>query len=727
MQTGWGAMNGWQRFGLRTGVILLAGAVVGLPVNDLFKYGLLFAIVVTAFAGSVSSQGKRWIGAVVLTIVVIAGHRFFPAPRIDEGFNAFVPPSAANTPTGLPDDVLRGLTAQFNKQYPPAQRCADPGRGCWRPDRADAMNGYSFSADGIFDKGEFSRRVTGIRFSDPVWLRAGTVNELLYNWPDDSSDVKRFERDRHSLNVFGRFRVTFPLVLTYRFPASFAGSELCWHGIVYWEKAGGGYEEAKHDTFACRVLRAEDTGHKIYAASILRDAQLAMTLRAAWTVQLRRVLELGLTVAGIIGVGLMLIKIERRRLLLPATLIGATSLLVLFTDIHFIGGFRPLDGGDDGIVYEGFGRSIAQYLLAGDFVNALQGEEPVYYFTPGFRYFRALERIVFGDTFLGYFSIILLLPFLALALAKRLMPANFALGLILLFVVTPAGVLFGSTITDYITAAARGYGDPFAFALVLAGFVAIVPATQDGRLNLTGAFLGGLSLAMATFCRPNLLLACGMMMACALFIGARQRQWTWCIALLIGFATLAISPLHNWVFGHSTIPFSDNVNQPQTLLMPPSDYFRAAYDMLSLNFGSTYVSRAFAQLGRWLSGTHKLMIAIPVNLAAFLVLLRVGIFGRGFAPWLRAVALATLLQHGIGICYVNYDRYNLLTWLLTAVITFAWLAIEGMPLIARRWPDLCSRLANAPGSLWFGRWFNRLQRWFDFYGPDQSTPAPMPR
>ncbi len=727
MQTGWGAMNGWQRFGLRAGVILLAGAVVGLPVNELFEYGLLLAIVVTAFAGSVSSEGGRWIGAIVLAALVIAGHRLFPAPRIDEGFNAFVPPSVAGGPTGLPDDVLRGLTAQYNKQYPPAQRCADPGRGCWRPDRAAAMNGYSFSADGIFDRAEFSRRVTGIRFSDPVWLRIGTLNDLIYNWPDNISDVKRFERDRRSLNVFDRFHVTFPLVLTWRFPADFAGSELCWHGILYLEKAGGGYEEARHDTFACRVLRAEDTGRNIYAASILRDAPLAVTLQASWTVQLRRILELGLTVVGIVGIGVMLIKVERRRLLLPATLIGVTSALTLFADIHFLGGFRPLDGGDDGIMYEGFARNIVQYLLAGDFVNALKGDEAIYYFTPGFRYFRALERLLFGDTFLGYFSIILVLPFLALSLAKRLMPMNFALGLILLFAVTPAGVLFGSTITDYIVAAARGYGDPFSFALVLAGFVAIIPATQDSKLNVTGALFGGFLLAMATFCRPNMLLAAGMMIICALLIGARQREWRWCAAMIIGFATLAISPLHNWVFGHSTIPFSDNVNQPQTLLMPPSDYFRAAYEMLTLNFGSTYVSRAFAQLDRWLSGTHKLMIAIPINLAAFLVLLRVGIFSRRFTPWLRAVALATLLQHGIGICYVNYDRYNLLTWLLTAIVTFAWLANEGIPLFTRHWPELSERIASAPLNQRLAGWFNRLQHAFDFHGTNQSTPGAGPR
>ena len=36
----------------------------------------------------------------------------------------------------------------------------------------------------------------------------------------------------------------------------------------------------------------------------------------------------------------------------------------------------------------------------------------MFYFTPGTRYLRALERLIFGETNLGSLSLILLLPFL---------------------------------------------------------------------------------------------------------------------------------------------------------------------------------------------------------------------------------------------------------------------------------------------------------------------------
>jgi len=128
------------------------------------------------------------------------------------------------------------LDRQFAEQYPPERRCADfHGGGCWRPDRTAAQDGFAFSADGIFERGPYSRRVTGIDFSDPIHARLGVVNEGIYNWSDDASDISRFERDRRSFNLFNRYRLTAPLFIVYRFPAAFAGSTLCWRGDVLWE------------------------------------------------------------------------------------------------------------------------------------------------------------------------------------------------------------------------------------------------------------------------------------------------------------------------------------------------------------------------------------------------------------------------------------------------------------------------------------------------------------
>ena len=133
------------------------------------------------------------------------------------------------------------------------------------------------------------------------------------------------------------------------------------------------------------------------------------------------------------------------------------------------------------------------------------------------------------------------------------------------------------------------------------------------------------------------------------------------------------SPLHNYVFAGVFVPFTTSVNLPQTLVMPPLDYVRALGELLTLDFTGEHVRRAVVQLGHWLSGPQGWLATVPLHAFGVATLLRVGLFGRRFDPWLRLIALATLVQHGIGICYINFVRYNLGTWLLTLLVAAAWL------------------------------------------------------
>ena len=79
-------------------------------------------------------------------------------------------------------------------------------------------------------------------------------------------------------------------------------------------------------------------------------------------------------------------------------------------------------------------------------LGALEGGEKVFFYGgPGLRYLRALERLVFGDTFLGYLSLMLAMPLLVFALFRRFFTPRAALALTLVFVAVPVGALFGST------------------------------------------------------------------------------------------------------------------------------------------------------------------------------------------------------------------------------------------------------------------------------------------
>ena len=314
-----------------------------------------------------------------------------------------------------------------------------------------------------------------------------------------------------------------------------------------------------------------------------------------------------------------------------------------------------------------------------------------------------------------------------LALARRFLPANWSLGFLLLFAVTPVGVVYGSTLADYITTASRGYADTFAYILLLAGLVTIIPSRDSVTPNIARAFLGAFMLAMATFCRPNMVLISVPFLACASFIELRQRHFVWVAALLLGYATLAVSPLHNYVFGHSLVPFSDNAITRETMRMLPSEYLQAALAVITLDFSNPLIAQGFAQVGRWLGGTHYLLWTIPFNALGFATLLYVGVFGRKYDPWLRAVALATLLLHGIGICYVNYTRYNLATWLLTALVSAVWWRQEGLTLLLRWQPDLCRKIIQSAAWQRTSERFARLQANLNLANDFQSTFGTLPR
>ena len=680
--------------GRKIAALVLVVAAIGLPINDLFDYAILVAATLAVAVGAVKALPSRWLAAALLAAAVAAGHVLLPAPRIEEGHNFFLPgPDAAKT-SGLPRAVYDELDRMFAAQYPPEKRCDDQSRGCWRTSRTAAQDGFAYSADAIFDRGPWSRRVTGIGFSDPVRARLGFVNEWFYGWSPNASDIERFSRDRRSINVFDRYHLTTPLWIMYRFPQTFAGSELCWRGDVLWEGDGERFETLSHADMACRTLQPGDAGRRIYAVAINLAHPLAVSLKPTWMVRLRGWFTGVLTLAGVIGILGLLVRVAPRRLVWPAVVIGLSLLAVSLIDINFIGGYRPLDGGDDGLTYEGYARDIIRMLLGGDIVGALRGDESVYYFTPGFRYVRAFEHVVFGETFLGYLSLVLTLPFLVYALFRRFLPEAWARVIVVGFVVTPLGGLFGSAFLYYARWAARGFADPCGYILTFAGLVALIPRAEEADdPPAAPAFVGALLMSFGTFVRPNVALATGVMVLGAILFAARQRHWARAVAVFAGFATLAVSPLHNWVFGHSTVLFADIVSQPQTLVMPPSEFFKAAWDVLHLDLASDHVIAAIKKLAWWLSGPENVYAMIPLNAAAVASLVWVGFFGRRFDPWLRLIALATLLEHGTGICYADWDRYHLLTWLLTALVATTWLRVEGLPWFDRVFPSVRERIA----------------------------------
>ena len=692
--------------GLKLAALAMAVAVVGLPVNNATDYALLAASAIFIFSGAVRVQKSAWLAAVAVAALAIAAQLVLAPPRIDEGHNVFLPGGGA-LERGLPADVYRHLAEEFDRQYPPTKRCKAPTEGCWLghgfPDRP-----FAFSADGIFNKSDMSRSVTELDFSDPVWLRLSFINDMRYNWYP-GSDVQRASRDRRFWMGVHRWHLTMPWFEMIRLPAAYAGGQLCWRGDVMWEGAEARFALWRGD--GCRVIEPADAGRRVVGVGIVPES-LAMRLEPPLAVRLLLLGKGLLALAGVAVLALLLIRFEPRRAILPFLLVGLSALVIAIDDASFLGGMRPFDGGDDGLFYDGVAQRMLQHLLAGDVRGFLEGGEAIFYYGgPGLRYFRALEHLVFGDSYLGYLTLVLLLPFAALALFRRFLPASWALALTLMFIAVPLGELFGSTFIDYAKWAARGFADPAAYIFFIAGLALLVeaPAPAVGG-KFVPALFGSLLLALGIAMKPIIAPAAAVFLGGAGLYALYRRQWPRLAGLCLGFLPVFSIALHNWVFGHALVLFSANAAHPQVLVMPPSAYAAALYELATFNFSGGNLTRALLQIPNWLSGPAETYWTVPLNAAGVAILAYVVVRGSPFDPWLRLIGAAALAQHAVALFYVATARYHFLTWFLTMLVVMVFCCQVGFDWLCRRYPALSQGFLLHPLSRGIAGGLARLEK-----------------
>jgi len=665
----------------RLGALVLVIAALGLPVNQIWTYALLIASAVIIFCGQVTPRGRAW--TIAVAAVVAAGTiatLIAPAP-IAEGENIFLAGKPGDVlARDLPGDVYQFMAAKFDAVYPPAVQCKDT-PGCWKgmggPDRL-----YAFSADGVFNNAGASRAVTGIDFSEPVWLRLGFTNDRRYNWDTDAPDAHRGDRDRRFWAGLWRWHTAMPYFVMYKFPADYIGARLCWRGDVLWQRADGHYQALSHQSMDCRDMTAADVGRPIYGVGIDTRA-LAMKLVAPAGVSARLVLGSVLRIAAVLAVLILLVCVRWRAIAPVFALVALAAAVVAVDDASFLGGWRPMDGGDDGLFYTGVGREILEQLLAGHIGEALKGGESVFYYGgPALRYLRALEMVVFGDTNLGYLSLVLFMPVIVWRLFARFLDETFAWRLALLFTVLPLGEVFGTSFFHYAKWAGRGFADPVMHICLLWGILVIAGQrreTERAVAALGGAFL----LALAVCTKPVVAPTAGIILTGAGLMGLYRGQWARAVALCIGFSPVLLMPLHNWVFGHQFVLLSTNANLPSLQVMPPAAWLAALGELATLHWGGAELHRAVVQLGDWLSGPSGLKVFIPLHAAAVATVVWVALRGRSFDPWLRIIAVAVIAEYGAALFYAATARYFFSMWFLTLLVVLA--------VIARKLPAFLDR------------------------------------
>ena len=698
---------------MKLAALALVIAALGLPLNDLPRFALLVVAAVLVFTGRVSTNGRRWLVAGALAAVCLLAQVTLPFPRIEEGHNVFlVDRPGGALEAGLPPQAYRLMLAEFDARYPPAQRCDPATDGCWRgqgfPDRA-----FAFSADGIFGRPAFSRRVSGIDFADPVWLRIGFINENRYNWNSLVSDVQRASRDRHATGAAAPLAPRDAVVRDVPLPGGLRRQR----AVLARRGAVGRRGRAVRDDPARRhgMPDAHRGGHRTEHLR-RRDPQRPAARHAARSDrQSAGVADAGDgAAADRRGGGADCCWRDGGRAARSCRSRSSPSRLVVvfFNDPSFIGGVRPFDSGDDGLVYDGYARSMLQYLLAGDIYNALRGQESVFYFTPGMRYLRAFEHVIFGESYLGYLALMMFLPMLVFWLFRRFLPVRWALALALTFAAIPIGVLFGSSLVLYVKWAARGFGDPAAYVCFLAGFLLLV-----GRAGERARAIASRRPA-ARACCSRWRCSCGRTLR-----HAPASCWPAPGLRRCGRCNFAASPAcasascrcSGWRCTTGSMAACSCCSPPaprsrsRCRRLP---MWRPSRNCCGLNSAASTsrmrcIRSARGWPGRRNSSSWRRCTSRRLRCWC-------GWWcGDGSDPWLRLTAVATLTQHGVNLFFLTYGRYYYLTWLLTLLVVAVWVHDEGIALARRRFPALAewiARLARRPACVALTRGLDRIAR-----------------
>ncbi|MBM4438398.1 MAG: hypothetical protein FJ029_14490, partial [Actinobacteria bacterium] len=392
---------------------------------------LLAAGLLAIICGDVDrGRWKRMAAAVVVVLVVLTARAVLPRADIAEGHNIFLVYDAPDVLEQLPPQVYASWKAQFEAMYPASLPLR--GDSFHQTQAAPVMPLYAWSADAVWRPAKYSRQVDRISFTSLAGFRGGFANGTM---GDAAGTVAPH-------NFFGgrMYRETAPFWVMYELTPASVGSRLRWKGRVFWERAGGGFEEIVHAAPEARTIASEDAGRRVYAAffsvpgapsfDVPADQhyfELELSPLLRWLAWLEALLALG----GWVAVFALTVRVPWRRYL-PVLLLcaGAYAVMAGYVAVglgKFLGReYMPLGGGDDGLAFEFYGRLVAMHLSRGEVIEALKGGEALYWFQPGLRYFRAVEKVFFGDTYQLYALVVAGLPLMILALVRHFTAARWA-------------------------------------------------------------------------------------------------------------------------------------------------------------------------------------------------------------------------------------------------------------------------------------------------------------
>ncbi len=648
----------------KIGVLFLIIITIGLPINKLPFYILFIFALIIITQNKPKSSTKNWLIAIALVLLInIASNFILPTLKIEEGFNYFVYDKRGEVlEKNLPPPIFSFMKKALRDEYPKQWPCEDNDY-CW----GDAIKYkgpkevFAFSGDAIWQKPKYSRIIDNISFNNQRELRIDVVNSEEVNWLDLWPKISIIPR-------------TFiPYFVMYEFPTEAIGGRLCWRGDLFWEINKNVFKclEPPDPTITqCTKLTPELIGKRIFGISISSQKSLSMQFAPNKNIQMCLLIKKALKFIGVFLILLLLINIPFKRIdLLAPTIfliigVSIISCFIMFFNYQKAFPFMEYLTGTDGIVHNHYAREIVKNLVKGDIVEALRGNENIFYFMPGMRYFIAIGKIFFGDT--NYGLLLMLFSFIVILWKFIRYYLSFPISLLIFtaFFYANQTIDFWLNFKFYfIYLILNGFPGVISYAFLLAGLFAIMAKVDKLKSFSWYGFWGALSLALAIFLRPNLAFMILVFLSLLALHLIKNRRYLDLIYICIGFSFVILIPYHNWYFGKKFVPLTSSAFIKINYIVPISTYLQAFKELLSFNTSSPAIAMILQYSSLWIRNElYFIMFMLFILGTLFKKILK-------NLPLIRFLALGLLVQHITLNIWHNGPRYSNIVWLLTFIVT----------------------------------------------------------
>lgn len=564
----------------------------------------------------------------LLIFLVVFSFNFLNFYKIEEKNNIFIPNQLNQIKylKYINKDDYSMLKKEFNYTYDVKKNiCKINDPTCWKKLNVD--DGISYNINILFKNENYSRLISNINHNSLATIRINEVNKLNLNF--------------YEKNIFTRNEL--PYFVNYKFPKFLDNSEICFKGKLILDKKYIHQKDKK-----CIKVNYQKS-YLFYNFNYL-EITLKKNIKSL-------IIEYFLLFLNIFVIFNLFknSKFNKKEFLYKISIIiisVAGFIYFFYRRDDFIFGYHSLSGGMDGLLHESFAKEIFISLKSGNIISALRGQEDVYYFMPGMRYFLFLEKLIFGNNFYLIYALMIFIPLILYSYLKIFFKTNFSYIVSVLFLFLNIPQLgFGASI--YYKSLLTAYPEGVLFFFLILSLI---------FNHNKSYFIAGLFLAFAVFMRPNFLPFALMFLMAQCFILFYKNEINRLTKLILGISFILLIPLHNYSFKTDNFYFltsSKDITSNKVLTF--TDY---ANTISNKKISEHVVNHLKNVINTGIDKKHVFII----NLLLFInLIISFVVLFKKFSPEEKIFLSCTIFQICPSFFYVNTGRFAIVVWFLILI------------------------------------------------------------